>query len=62
MGWPIRTPEEKFLKFVEKTDKCWRWTGYTDRYGYGQFNLKVGKVLKAHRFSYELYNGTVTGS
>ena len=38
--------------------KCWEWTAclYTD--GYGQFYLD-GKLVGAHRFSWELKNGFI---
>lgn len=36
---------------------CWEWQGNLDRYGYGIFKLG-NKSYKAHRYSYELYNGS----
>lgn len=39
-------------------DECWDWEGNTDAYGYGALG-RGGKVLKAHRVSYELYVGSI---
>ena len=36
-------------------DECWEWTASLSKKGYGQFWYK-GKLIKAHRFSWELYN------
>lgn len=59
----MRVPaEERFWPKVNKTDSCWLWTGTTGSTGYG--NFYAGKVdgaykwVGAHRFSYELVNGT----
>jgi HNH endonuclease len=39
---------ERFFSKVNKTDKCWEWTAYRDRLGYGIF--RIGKKhVKAHR-------------
>ena len=37
---------------------CWIWMGTTDADGYGVLKSK-GKMLKAHRLSYELFNGPI---
>jgi hypothetical protein len=50
--------EELFLSHVEKTESCWLWTASKHYKGYGLLN-RQGKVLKAHRFSYELYKGKI---
>jgi predicted DNA-binding protein (UPF0251 family) len=49
--------EERFLKFVEKTDTCWLWTG-SSRRGYGQFSID-NHPHKSHRVSYKMYNGDI---
>lgn len=46
--------EDRFMKFVEKTDECWLWTGYTTANGYGQFRAD-GRVSYAHRVAYALW-------
>jgi hypothetical protein len=53
-------------RFNEKVNwssgPCWEWMGSRDRRsGYGQISV-AGKVLKAHRVSWELHRGPVPGS
>ena len=48
----------RFIKKVNKTDKCWVWTAAKSDKGYGQFNLN-GKVLPAHRVSYTHFVGVI---
>ena len=60
---PVKSTEERFWKFVDKTDTCWLWTGYK-LVGYGRFNAAVSRKAKtknssAHRWSYELANGPI---
>jgi hypothetical protein len=54
------TFEEKFWSNVDKqnTDRCWHWTGFCYTGGYGQINM-CGKMVLAHRFSYELHFGKI---
>jgi hypothetical protein len=50
----------KFLQRVERSPKCWEWTGVKNPAGYGQMSVRVdGKVhtVQAHRIAYELYVG-----
>lgn len=50
---------ERFLKKINKTDNCWLWTAaIRGKSGYGAFKFK-GKVIDAHRISYELYKGEI---
>lgn len=54
---PAITPIDRFWNYVTLgpfTD-CWEWTGAL-RNGYGVLNVG-GKVVYAHRFSYELHYG-----
>ena len=44
------TTFERFMKFVNKTDDCWLWTG-GKKDGYGRF-MWNGFVWNAHRLSY----------
>jgi len=37
---------------------CWLWFGTDAGKGYGQF-MAGGKVVKAHRFSWEIHNGPI---
>lgn len=53
-------PRKAIDRFVEKTrpvGECIEWTGWIDRYGYGQFRLSGanGAMVGAHRFSYEFH-------
>ena len=47
----------RFLAKVEITDGCWTWRGCSQR-GYGVVR-RGGKKLRAHRYSYELFVGTI---
>lgn len=50
---------ERFFKKIEKIQSCWLWTaGCRGKTGYGAFKLN-GKVIDAHRISYELHNGII---
>jgi len=53
------TPND-FWRFVEKIPgiDCWIWTGKNRGWRYGAFNLK-GRVVGAHRFSWELAYGPI---
>lgn len=51
----------RFWKYVQKKahHDCWIWIGsLTVRGGYGQLNDK-GKLLKAHRLSFQIHNGHI---
>lgn len=48
----------RFMSKVEKTHSCWIWRGHTDNLGYGVFWVG-SKLLKAHRFSYQHYVGSI---
>lgn len=53
--------EERFWKYVNKTDGCWEWTGA--RFvagGYGALNGgRRGVTLRAHRLSWEIHHGPI---
>lgn len=51
-------PEERFWKYVNKTETCWLWTGALFDNGYGAFSVNR-KSMKAHRFSWELHYGPI---
>ena len=55
-----RTPAvDRFREKVEKQENgCWKWTATIQNLGYGQFSVN-GHLVLAHRFSYELVNGTI---
>ncbi|MFA6992669.1 MAG: HNH endonuclease [Candidatus Gracilibacteria bacterium] len=55
------TPEERFWHFVKKgknEDDCWAWIGTKIPSGYSQIWC-CGKMVNAHRFSYELHFGKI---
>ena len=54
--------EERFWPHVRKSDGCWTWTSTTLR-GYGVITHGVGRRnLPAHRASWELHHGPITGN
>jgi hypothetical protein len=53
----IKSLPSKFWSKVKVSDGCWIWTGATSA-GYGVMNFR-GKVIGAHRISWELHNGTI---
>ncbi len=58
----MKTEIDRFSNKIIKTDTCWLWIGSKYRYGYGHFRRKINgkwKMYKAHRFSYEYYNGEI---
>lgn len=50
------TTDERFWKFVNKTENCWLWTGGINSKGYGNFWMN-GKTLLSHRYAFENING-----
>lgn len=57
-----RTPiEDRFWPKVEKTDGCWNWTAAQNGVGYGVIGSggKYGRIVCAHRLSYEIANGPI---
>lgn len=50
---------QRFWSKVKKTSNCWEWeTGL--QHGYGAFSIGRKSIL-AHRFSFELVNGDISG-
>ncbi len=54
--YPSSDPLERFWSKVIKTDTCWEWQGKPDIGGYGIFVIRSYERIRAHRFSWELYN------
>lgn len=50
---------DRFWRKVDKTGKCWIWTGAASRNGYGKLRLSKRYYL-AHRLSYQIKNGEVS--
>ena len=63
--YPDKTIERFWAKVNRMTgSSCWVWTGGTRGDGgqrYGKITVK-GRAISAHRFSYELHNGTIPGT
>ena len=60
--------ERFWNKVTTSVDGCWMWTGATDSKGYGRFSMggshkldgsRRNSMVAAHRFSYELVNGSI---
>lgn len=45
-------------RFMENVDENWQWAGGKTTKGYGRFWVK-NKTKRAHRVSYELFNGPI---
>jgi hypothetical protein len=54
-----RPVTERFWSKVNKTDGCWLWTASQLHNGYGSFYVPGSPSRRAHRFSYQLANGSV---
>ena len=53
------TIEQRFWRFVNKTENCWLWTGAPcGSYNYGRIGTGPN-VIMAHKFSYELHYGKI---
>lgn len=61
MKKPRGTIEERFWRYVQKTDRCWLWIGAEQGDGYGRlWNPGPGpRLLGAHRLSWELHRGPI---
>jgi hypothetical protein len=56
-----QSAEERFWSRVDKTSHpggCWLWSAGKDSRGYGKLYV-AGKVVRTHRFSYELNVGVI---
>lgn len=60
MAYAKGTPEQRFWRKVDKCgpDECWPWTASLTRGGYGHIGVG-GRMIRAHRFSYEVANGPI---
>ncbi len=48
---------KRFWDRVEKSDSCWRWTGYLTK-GYGRIRVD-NQHIRAHRLSYQIHFGEI---
>lgn len=57
----MKPVEEAFHEKYSVNEKtgCWEWQASFMSTGYGQFNARNGRIVTAHRFSYELHNGKI---
>ncbi len=58
---PKESLEERFWRYVQKTDGCWLWTAsLSGKPGnaYGSLHNE-GKMEKAHRISWTIHNGKI---
>lgn len=55
-----KSPVDRFWLRVDRTPYCWNWIGVKSN-GYGQFNVSTypTKIVKAHRYCYELLVGPI---
>lgn len=62
----IKTNSNLINRFWSKVSKgdadaCWEWTASLDGRGYGQFGIRTGRNVRAHRFSYVVAFGPIPG-
>ena len=50
----------RFFSRVQKSSKCWLWTGAKTGEGYGSFSIG-GRDIGAHVYSYGMHVGPITG-
>ena len=50
--------EDRFHKYVSKSDGCWTWTGPKNSYGYGRLSFQKHEI-GAHRLSYQIHKGDI---
>ena len=55
----FRPIEDRFFEKVKKTKTCWIWIASLYPNNYGKFWIKDNKSIGAHRFSWELHNGSI---
>lgn len=53
-----KSATDRYWSYVVKGGSCWGWSGAKTRGGYGDIHVN-GKMIKAHRFSYELHFGSI---
>lgn len=52
------SPAERLYASVEKTEKCWVWTGFLKPEGYGHIGV-AGRTVLVHRLAWELERGVI---
>jgi hypothetical protein len=61
MGRPTKSLTERFWQKVTPVDGCWEWHGGRLPGGYGRISAggDKGRMLLAHRVSWQLHNGLI---
>ena len=59
MPRPVTPAQDRFWRYVDKTETCWVWTASQTPHGYGQFNAGDNRITRAHQFAYVLLVGPV---
>jgi hypothetical protein len=49
----------RFWRRVQRSDGCWLWTGARNPAGYGVIRPKAGRMIRVHRYSWELHFGAI---
>ena len=52
-----RSAEQRFWEKVDKSGGCWKWMAGRTKTGYGQFSLRPGRMVRAHRFAFKSHYG-----
>ena len=64
----LKPISDRFWSKVDKTTgygpngDCWEWKGAKNETGYGIFGIEKKRLIKSHRFSFQLYNGDIPKS
>lgn len=53
-----QTLRERIMQWTDRSGDCWLWTGFLDRYGYGQISVNNHRE-KAHRVAYATLVGPI---
>ena len=60
IGRPAENPVTRFMRYVRVVENgCHEWQSKRDRAGYGQFTLKSGCHVRAHRFAWMIAYGEI---
>lgn len=50
----MATVIDRIMQRTDRSGECWLWTGFLDRYGYGQISVN-NRREKAHRVAYTAF-------
>lgn len=53
------TPDERFLRQVDRSGDCWLWLGGRDAKGYGRWLAPEGGHERVHRHAYAMWVGEI---